>query len=152
MVKSMPNFEGKHSDITRAIIAAFYDVYNELGYGFSEKIYENALALEMSKRELIVEIQCPVDIYYCGQVVGKYCVDILVNGLVILELKSVKELTDEHNAQLLNYLKATQIEVGLLLNFGPRAAFKRMVFDNYRKGSLSWISPKEPAVKKEKYP
>ncbi len=132
-------FTGKHSDITEKIIGAFYKVYNDLGYGFSEKVYENALAIELNHLGLIAEHQYPISVYYGGQIVGEYFADILVNKLVILELKAVRELLNEHEAQLLNYLKATPMEVGLILNFGPTAVYKRKVFNNERKGSLSWF-------------
>ena len=132
-------FEGKHAELTEKIIGRFYTVHNHLGYGFSEKVYENALALELRKVGLRMEQQKPIEVYYDGQVVGEYFVDILVNEAVILELKAARQRAKEHEAQLLNYLKATMVEVGLLLNFGPKAEFKRMVYDNDRKGSLDWM-------------
>jgi len=129
---------GKHTDLTEKIIQAFFTVYNTLGYGFSEKVYENSLALELEKLGLQAEPQKKIAVYYDGQVVGEYFADIVVNGVVIVELKATRQLLDEHEAQLLNYLKATFSEVGLLLNFGPKAEFKRKVYDNERKGSLAW--------------
>ncbi|MCG2769263.1 MAG: GxxExxY protein [Chloroflexota bacterium] len=132
-------FEGKHAELTEKIIGAFYTVHNHLGYGFSEKVYENSLALELRKLGLQVEQQKPIEVYYDGQVVGEYFVDILVNEAVILELKAAHQLAKDHEAQLLNYLKATTVEVGLLLNFGPKAEFKRKVYDNDRKGTLDWM-------------
>lgn len=132
-------FVGKHSDLTEKIIGAFFTVYGRLGYGFSEKVYENALVLELRKLGLEVEQQKRITVYYDGQVVGEYLADIVVEGIVIVELKAVRQLSKEHEAQLLNYLKATMVEVGLLLNFGPKAEFKRKVYDNDRKGSLAWI-------------
>jgi len=134
-------FEGKHSDLTEKTIGAFYQVYAQLGYGFSEKVYENALALVFNKMGFKAEQQKPILVYFDGQVVGEYFVDILVNEVVMLELKACKNLLDEHEAQLLNYLKATSCEVGLLLNFGPKPQITRKVFDNYRKGSLTWTDP-----------
>jgi len=136
-------FVGKHADLTEKIIGAFFTVYNSLGYGFSEKVYENALVLELRKLGLKVEQQKRITVYYDGQVVGEYLADIVVNGVVIIELKAVRQLLKEHEAQLLNYLKATMIEVGLLLNFGPKAEFKRKVYDNDRKGSLAWIEKQD---------
>ncbi len=136
---SMP-FEGKHADITDKILKAFYTVYNQLGYGFSEKVYENATAHEGRKLGLDVEPQKEILVYYDGVVVGKYAADLLANGLVIVELKSVHKLLPEHEAQLLNYLKSTPIEVGFLLNFGPKPEHSRKVFDNARKGSLGWTN------------
>jgi GxxExxY protein len=131
-------FVGKHSDLTEKVLKAYYSVYNVLGYGFSESVYENALAVELTNMGLKVERQKAIQVYYGDQMVGHYIADLLVNDLVILELKAVKKLLDEHDAQLLNYLKATTYEVGLLLNFGSKPEYRRKVFDNNRKGSLSW--------------
>ena len=133
-------FVGKYADLTEKVIGAFFTVYNRLGYGFSEKVYENALVLELRKLGLKVEQQKRITVYYDSQVVGKYLADIVVNEAVLIELKAVRQLLKEHEAQLLNYLKATMIEVGLLLNFGPKAEFKRKVYDNDRKGSLTWMN------------
>lgn len=133
---------GKHTDLTEKIIGAFFKVYNTLGYGFSEKVYENTMAIELRKAELRVEQQKSIVVYYDSDVVGEYAADILINEAVILELKAVRTLLEEHQAQLLNYLKATIVEVGLLLNFGPKAKCKRKVYDNERKGSLTWIKAK----------
>ena len=132
-------FAGKYADLTGKVVGVFFTVYNRLGYGFSEKVYENALALELRKLGLKIEQQKPITVYYDGQMVGEYFADIVASGVIILELKAVRKLLAEHEAQLLNYLKATTIEVGLLLNFGPKAEFKRKVYDNSRKGSLTWI-------------
>ena len=132
-------FEGKQSELTEKIIGAFFRVYNQLGYGFSEKVYENAMVLELRKLGLNVEHQKPIAVYYGERIVGEYFADILVNEAVILELKAVKQLLEEHSAQLLNYLKASSVEVGLLLNFGPKAQYSRKVYDNERKGSLNWV-------------
>ncbi len=132
-------FEGKHADVTDKIIGAHYTVYNTLGPGFAEKVYENALALELHKNGCRVETQKPIDVYYAGQRVGEYFADMVVNDVVIVELKAVKTLLKEHEAQLIHYLKATTIEVGLLFNFGPEPQFRRRVYDNDKKGALSWI-------------
>ncbi len=134
----------KHTDITELIIKAFYKVYNTLGYGFLEKVYGNALAIELRNMGLEVIQEALIAVYYDGQVVGEYLADLLVAGVVIVELKAVKGLLKEHEAQLLNYLKATPNEVGLLLNFGPEPEVKRKAFDNSRKGSLHWLE-KSPA-------
>ena len=138
---STTKFEGKHSDLTDLILNAFYKVHRQLGYGFNEKVYENSLAIELRKAGLHVAQQAEIEVFYEGQLVGTYFPDLLVNGLAMLELKSVKQLAEEHDAQLLNYLKATRIEVGLLLNFGTTAEVKRRVYDNDRKGSLDWVTP-----------
>lgn len=120
----------KHSGITGEIIKAFFVVYNRLGYGFLEKVYENALLLELRKKELKCVSQQPVDVYYDSEIIGSYVADIVVEDVVIVELKAVEALREEHEAQLTNYLRATQIEVGLLLNFGKEPLFKRKVFSN----------------------
>ncbi|MBU1660313.1 MAG: GxxExxY protein [Chloroflexi bacterium] len=123
----------KHSKLTEEIIGAFFAVYNALGYGFLEKVYANALKLELERRGLKVNQEFPIVVRYLGQVVGEYYADLLVNDLVIVEIKATKTLLQEHEAQLLNYLKATPYEVGLLLNFGPKPEQKRRSFDNSRK-------------------
>ena len=131
--------EAKHKDITELIIQAFYTVYNTLGYGFLEKVCQNALVIELRKLGLDVIPEAPIKVYYNGQVVGEYFADLLVAGVVLVEIKAVRTLAPEHEAQLLNYLKATPYEVGLLLNFGPKPEIKRKVYDNERKGDLSWV-------------
>ena len=123
----------KHAEITDKIIAAFYKVYNTLGYGFLEKVYENALAIELCKQGLEARAQAPITVFYEGEVVGEYFADLIIANAVIVELKAAKDLADEHKAQLLNYLKATPYEVGLLLNFGPEPHFRRKAFENTRK-------------------
>ena len=125
-----------HSDLTDAILKAFYDVYNELGYGFLEKVYENSLVIELHKKELNVRQQYPIKVFYEKQTVGEYFADLLVNELVIVELKGIEKINIAHEAQLTNYLKATNIEVGLILNFGPKPEFKRKIFSNSRKANL----------------
>ncbi len=123
----------KHSDITEQILAAFYAVYSTLGYGFLEKVYVNALKIELEKRGFKANKEFEIKVHYLGQVVGEYYADLIVADAVIVEVKAVKVLTQEHEAQLLNYLKATPYEVGLLLNFGPKPEQKRRSFDNDRK-------------------
>jgi len=123
----------KHSDLTEKIIGAFYTVYTALGYGFLENVYVKALMIELQKQGLNVQDELPIHVYYDGQLIGEYFADLVVNELVILEIKAAKSLAVEHEAQLLNYLKATQYEVGLLLNFGPKPETKRRSFDNARK-------------------
>lgn len=120
----------KHSEITEKVIKAFYKVYNTLGYGFLEKVYENALLLELEAIGLNVNRQAPISVFYEGKEVGTYFADLIVEGLVIIELKACENLCEEHGLQLINYLKATEIEVGLLLNFGKKPAFKRKVYSN----------------------
>jgi GxxExxY protein len=120
----------KHSDLTDLIIKAFYNVYNLLGYGFLEKVYENALIIELESLGLEVKRQVPIKVYFKGQEIGNYFADIVVNDLVIIELKAAEILLEAHEAQLTNYLRATNIEVGLLLNFGKQPQIKRKVFTN----------------------
>jgi len=117
-----------HADLTERIIKAFYKVYNVLGYGFLEKVYENALLHELRKDGLSVLQQESIKVFYDGCLVGDYYADLLVNGLVIVELKAAESLRQEHIAQLTNYCKATGIEVGLLLNFGNSPEVKRILF------------------------
>ena len=118
---------------TDEIIGAFYKVYRSLGYGFLERVYQNALFFELLKRGFTCEAQHPINVYYEDQLVGEYIADIVVNDHIILELKAVNELSSEHGSQLLNYLKATHIEIGLLLNFGVRPQIKRKIFRNTNK-------------------
>ena len=120
----------KNTALTDKIIGAFYIVYNKLGYGFLEKVYENALIIELKKSGLNVKRQSPVKVYYNGEEVGSYFADIIVEDLVIVELKACDGYIDEHVAQLTNYLKASKVEVGLLLNFRIKAQVKRRVFNN----------------------
>ncbi len=120
----------KHQILTDSIICCFYNVYNGLGYGFLEKVYQKSLFLELESRGFTAKAEVPVKVAYRGQVVGDYFCDLLVEDKIILEIKSSKNLTIDHEAQLLNYLKATSIEVGLLLNFGPDPQIRRKVFSN----------------------
>ena len=123
----------KHEMLTDKIIGSFYTGYNALGYGCLENVYERALILELERRGLQVSSQYAVNVYYQGQVVGEYIADLLVEKHIIVEIKAVRDLLPEHEAQLLNYLNATPYEVGLLLNFGVKPQIKRKVFDNDRK-------------------
>ena len=123
----------KYKELTDKIIHAFYNVYNELGFGFLENVYQNALYFELQNQGFKVEPQKMIDVYYQTHLVGKYKADLVVNDLVILELKAVDFLVEEHELQLINYLKATDKEVGLLLNFGMKPEIRRKVFDNSRK-------------------
>lgn len=123
----------KHGELTDQIICSFFNVYNTLGYGFLEKVYENALAIELRKAGIAVNAKWPIQVFYRGEPVGEYFADLLVAKKVIVEIKAGKGIAPEHQAQLLNYLRATDIEVGLLLNFGSKAEFERKVLDNSRK-------------------
>lgn len=125
--------ELRHGALAEKIIGVFYDVYNELGYGFLESVYEASLCLALQEAGLTVERQVAIPVWFRGRKVGEFRADLRVNGFVLLELKCSRVLDVAHEAQLLHYLKATEIEVGLLLNFGEKPQFKRLVFDNARK-------------------
>jgi GxxExxY protein len=116
-----------HKDLTNTVICCFYNVYNKMGFGFLEKVYENALLVEIRKTNFKVVAQLPVSVFYDGELVGEYFSDLLVDDRLIVEIKATKSLMPEHEAQLLNYLKATGKEVGLLLNFGPEPQVRRKV-------------------------
>ena len=122
-----------HKSLTDQILKTFYDVYNELGFGFLEKVYQNALYLELKIRGFQVEAQKKITVYYKNVMVGEYYADLLVNNLIILELKATETVVKEFEYQLINYLRATNVEVGLLLNFGTKPDFRRKVFGNDRK-------------------
>jgi GxxExxY protein len=123
-----------HEELTNKIIKCFYNVFNTLGYGFLEKVYHNAMLLELRKYGLEAISQGEIIVFYDGTEVGHYYADIIVEDLVILEIKVAKTIIEAHEAQLLNYLRATDKEVGLVLNFGPKAEFKRKIFENrYKK-------------------
>lgn len=134
-----------YSEITDKIINSFYKVYNVLGYGFLEKVYENAMVIELKSAGFKILQQQNIKVYYENHVVGNYFADIIVNDLVILEIKASDGLRDENKAQLINYLKATNKEVGLLFNFGQKPDFKRAVFSNERK-ERSKIETSNPCV------
>ncbi|MDN3515630.1 MAG: GxxExxY protein [Candidatus Brocadia sp.] len=134
MSTDYPDYEDvKHKELTEKIINIFYRVYNKLGYGFLEKVYENAMMKELKKAGIPTASQFPIKVFYEGEIMGEYFADILVDDKVIVEIKAAKSLVIENEAQLLNYLKASKIEVGLLLDFGPKPEIKRKIFDNFRK-------------------
>lgn len=122
-----------HEALTEEIIYWFYQVHRKLGFGFLEKVYKNALYLELTDAGLKCETEKPINVYYNGKVVGVFYADIVVDGKVILELKAVESMCKEHEYQLINYLKACELEVGLLLNFGKKAEMKRLIYTNDRK-------------------
>jgi GxxExxY protein len=123
----------KHQEITEKIIKGFYEVYNELGHGFLESVYEEALYIVLKEYGLQVDKQKEVTVYFWGHEVGVFRSDLIVNDCVIVEIKATSNLHPKHVAQTINYLKATRIEVGLLLNFGEKAEFRRYAYDNKRK-------------------
>lgn len=119
-----------HQALTKSIIGIYYDVYNELGYGFLEKVYHKAMLIELYKRGYDIESEKKIHVYYKNEIVGEYVPDIIINESVIVELKCVEYLIETHENQLLNYLKATKCEVGLILNFGKDPQFIRKIFTN----------------------
>ena len=125
-----------HEDITSKIIKAFYNVYNELGYGFLEKVYERAMLYELDLLGLKADNQTPVKVVYKNKIIGDYFADIIVEDKVIIELKAIEYVLPEHEVRLVNYLKATNIEVGLLLNFGPKPQYKRRVLTEEYKNKI----------------
>lgn len=117
----------EHEELTGSIINAFFKVYNTLGYGFLEKVYENALLLELRARGIHCLSQYPVKVYYDNVEVGFYIADIIVNDILIIEIKAAEGLCEQHEFQLINYLRATDLQIGLLLNFGKSPQFKRKI-------------------------
>ncbi len=116
------------NDLTEKIIGAFFTVYNKLGFGYLEKVYENALKIELKKNGLSVDVQRPIKVFYDGIIVGEYFADLFVEDKVLIELKTTSNITVKHESQLFHYLKATNTEIGLLFNFGPTASFKRKLW------------------------
>ena len=122
-----------HEELSNKIIAGFYKVYNTLGYGFLEKVYGNSLLHELISQDINAVSQFPIEVFYDEVKVGQYFADILVDGKIIIEIKAAEAIAEEHELQLINYLKATDIEIGLLLNFGKKPEFRRKIFTNDRK-------------------
>lgn len=120
-----------HEEITSAIISAFYEVYSKLGFGFLEKAYENSLVIQLNEAGLTTVQQYPIKVYYHDKVVGEYYADLIVEDKIIVELKAAEQIAKEHETQLINYLKATKYEVGLLLNFGKKPEVKRKIYTNH---------------------
>jgi GxxExxY protein len=127
------NADLKHFALTQQIIGVYYEVYNELGTGFLESVYQKSLALALESAGLMVCSRIDIPVWFRGHRVGQFEGDLLVEQCVLLELKAARALGSAHQAQLLNYLRATEIEVGLLLNFGPKPEFRRVAYDNNRK-------------------
>ena len=122
-----------HKELSNRIIKCFYNVYNTLGFGFLEKVYENAMMIELTKAGIKAEKQKPIKVHYYDNLVGEYFADIIVEDSIIIELKAATAIVEEHELQLINYLKATELEIGFLLNFGKLPEFKRKIFTNDRK-------------------
>jgi GxxExxY protein len=121
------------ADITDQIIGAFFDVYNELGFGFLESVYANAMAVALGHRKQGTKREVPAQVFYRGENVGTFRFDLLVGGVVLVEIKAAEKLSAADERQVLNYLRATNIEVGMLLHFGPKAKYQRFVYSNERK-------------------
>jgi len=126
----------KHQELTELIIQAFYEVYNELGHGFLESVYEEAIYRVLRQKAVDVQRQSPLPVWFRGEQIGDFRADLIVAHTVIVELKAARALEPSHEAQLLNYLRASDLEIGLLLNFGPVPKIKRMVFANEKKINL----------------
>ena len=127
------NADLKYFELTQQIIGVYYDVYNELGSGFLESVYQKSLAFALESAGLTVCSRIDIPVWFRGHQVGQFEADLLVEKCVLLELKATRALGSAHQAQLMNYLRATEVEVGLLLNFGPKPEFKRVAYDNNRK-------------------
>ncbi len=127
------NADLKYFELTQQIIGVYYDVYNELGSGFLESVYQKSLALALESAGLKVCSRIDIPVWFRGHQVGQFEADLLVEKCILLELKATRALGSAHQAQLMNYLRATEVEVGLLLNFGPKPEFKRVAYDNSRK-------------------
>lgn len=138
------NPELKARELTERIIHAFYDVYNELGNGFLESVYRNAMIIALEQAGMQVDQELPLKVRFRGFDVGDFRADLVVNRTVLLELKTAQHIDRTHEAQTLNYLRATEIEVALILNFGPQPTFRRLVFENARKRIR--VYPRESAV------
>jgi GxxExxY protein len=123
----------EHQEVTEKIIGVFYEVYNELRHGFLESVYEQAMLIALSDAGLHVDRQLPITVYFRGQVVGEFRADIVVNNQVIVEIKAARAIGSAYEAQIMHYLRATDVEIGLLMNFGPKPESKRFIFDNERK-------------------
>jgi|SRR5579863_7643711 len=123
----------KHSELTQIIIGTFYEVYNELGFGFLESVYRKSLRIALQEKILTAEEEVEAAVLFHGKNVGDFKADLLVNGLILIELKTADNLSPAHEAQILNYLRATSLELGLLLNFGPKPQVRRFLLDNERK-------------------
>jgi len=134
----------KHAELTEKIIGVFFDVYNELGHGFLESVYELGLGIALTEAGLKVRHQVPIEVWFRGRQVGDFKADMVVDDKVLLELKAARNIDLAHEKQLLNYLRATQIEIGLLLNFGVKPEFRRLVFENERKEIR--VHPRESAA------
>jgi GxxExxY protein len=135
----------KHGDLTEKLIGIFFSIHNELGHGFLESVYEQAFSVALAENNIFFQRQIAVPVWFHGQKVGDFRADLMVDGKVLVELKTGRDIEPAWEKQLLNYLRATEVEVGLLFNFGPNAQFKRYVFENAKKNPRN---PRESAEKK----
>ena len=133
-----------HGEITQQIIVAFYEVYNELRAGFLESVYHAAMLRALTDASLQVRREVPIDVFFHGAVIGRFSADLVVEDRVVIELKCARAIAPEHEAQLIHYLRATGMEVGMLLNFGPQPQFKRLVYSNTLKRALVPHDPRPP--------
>jgi len=134
----------KHRELTEKIIGSFYDVYNELGHGFLESVYQQALTVALNAAGMKVEREVPISVRFRGHTVGDFRADLLVEGCVLLELKAARSIDQAHEKQLLNYLRATDVEVGLLLNFGVKPQFRGWFMEmKERKSALISVNPRQ---------
>ena len=140
LIKSGSNVtesSNKHSELTETIIGVFYDVYNELGYGFLESVYRNSLRLALVEKNFLVEQEVPVSVFFRGKNVGDFRADLVVNGVLLLELNTAEKIIPAHKSQVINYLRSTALELGLILNFGPTPQVRRLMLDNIRKHNFA---------------
>lgn len=153
LVTSSPRYTDehglKHRELTEKLIGIFFSIYNELGHGFLESVYEQAFAVALAENEIFFERQVAVPVWYHGQQIGDFRADLLVDGKVIIELKVGRAVDSAWEKQLLNYLRATEIEVGMLFNFGPKAEFRRYLFDNEKKNPRKSVLIRGKEVRKE---
>jgi GxxExxY protein len=127
----------KHSELTDTVIGVFYEVYNELGFDFLESVHRNSLRLALLEKGLSVEQEVAVSVFFRGQSVGDFRADLVVNGTILLELRTAEQIVAAHESQVLNYLRSTELELGLILNFGPKPQLRRLLLDNSRKHTKS---------------
>jgi len=135
----------KHGELTERLIGIFFNLYNEIGHGFLESIYEQAFSVVLAENRIFFERQIAIPVWFHGQKIGEFRADLLVDRKVLIELKTRRDIDSAWEKQLLNYLRATDVEVGLLFNFGPTAQFRRYAFENERKNPRN---PRESAEKK----
>lgn len=125
-----PNY--KYSELTDTIIAAFYEVYNELGFGFAESVYRNSMRIALEEKGLVVQSEAAIAVFFRGRNVGDFRADLVVNRCILLELKTAERIVAGHEVQAMNYLRGSSLEVALILNFGPRPSQRRLILETAR--------------------